>query len=312
MVDSELSSPGRYVALGLNIDSEIDLPLPRGARDDVESRVAIRVAPPSRSCVEACSELVANVQAPGGGYDVWRVDGSYVLRLGHKGTIVIEPERACLTLDERSTVLAHVAAHLGLALYLVARGECVLHAASFVWRGRAHAIVGGSGSGKSTLAGILFAAGASVISDDTLRVNTTEPIRCSGGTRALRLRPSASALADLAGSGSHETSVDGRKLLDVPASVGAPSALKSLWFVHAQRERTEPELAPLSRAEALRRLVDGVRVRGLRDGALMQAQLTHLGRLARSLPAFEARLPWGPPFRREWGTSLLDAIERHG
>ena len=98
-----------------------------------------------------------------------------------------------------------------LSTILALEGECVLHASAVEVGGRALAFIGGSGRGKSTLAALICLGGASLVSDDVLRVDLSgEEARCFPGGRRTRLRSNAAALLDSLPAGEVERTADDR------------------------------------------------------------------------------------------------------
>ncbi|MDQ3462690.1 MAG: hypothetical protein M3471_06645 [Actinomycetota bacterium] len=103
-----------------------------------------------------------------------------------------------------------------MAALLMLRGELVLHASAVERGGRTVALVASSGGGKSTIAAMVCAAGARLVTDDVLRVDTAGVgVTCYRGTGTLRLRPGSKALA-ADGAGTDGRSADGRHLLGAP------------------------------------------------------------------------------------------------
>ena len=64
----------------------------------------------------------------------------------------------------------------------------------------------------------------------------------------------------------------------------------------------------LSPAQALLALLRSPRVTGLQDEELRRQQFDGLARVARVVPVFEARVPWGPPFAPELAAALCEAV----
>lgn len=313
MADSEHPARLRYSALGVTLTSELALPLPMREPPNAADAVLVDRGLRWSELDWSQAAAVARIGDQNSGYEIRRATPSvYLARLAGGGALGVDSKLGQIALSNDSPALVHVAVNLGLAIYLVARGECVLHAAAFTWEGRAHALVGGSRAGKSTLAAIVCWAGALAISDDTLRVRSSleKSAVCYGGTVSLRLRPSASELAGLAANGAARVSVDGRTVIDLPWSTRAQEPLASIWFAHSDPNLVEPALVRLSGSETFQRLIDGIRIRGLADRSLMERQLSALAILAQQVPAFEAHVPHGPPFEKWWGELLLSRLSR--
>lgn len=301
----------RYDLLGLNVRSELPLAAEQSADGVYQEQLQVRLGLSSDPASFADGELVARLGNGADGYEVRRAAGLLLARFGESALLAIDPNRGLLRAAGSPDLLAYVVPNTGLALYLMARGSSVLHASAVEWRGRVHAVLGATKAGKTTLSALLCAAGATLVTDDTLRVALEEGghVTCWGGTRRLRLRPSAAEVVTCLPVAPLSHSPDGRVVLDVPLPKVSPWRLQSLWFPRPGHDVLRPDLVPLTRSAALERLLEAARVRGLCEPALLAAQFRRFAALARSLPAFEARLPWGPPFQASWGQTLLGAAE---
>ncbi len=304
-----------YLAYGLLIASDVELPLPEGGGgepDLVLRRGADRPVP---------------VERPGGDRlaEVCRADGSVFYTLGRDGerTVLRYPGVCEFTGDRR---LADVSVHLApgadegllsvlisgtlLAVHLMLRHELVLHASAVRVDGRAVAFVGSSGMGKSTLAAALCELGCGLVSDDLLRVDRadgTTMLAHPGGTEN-RLRPSARDLADTAPAGAVRETADGRLALRPRAGTDAPLPLAACVVPRPSREVTEVTARRLGPAEALLRLSRYPRVLGWTDADSLGAAFQSLADLVERVPVFEATIPWGPPFADGVLSGLLAAV----
>ena len=83
-----------------------------------------------------------------------------------------------------SGMVAILVTGLLVAYLLILDGQCVLHASAVEVDGAAVAFLGRSGIGKSTMATLCCAAGARLVTDDVLRLDTTSGVHCIGRTRA--------------------------------------------------------------------------------------------------------------------------------
>jgi len=299
----------QYNLLGLNVHSEIRLAADTSTVAHFDERCSVRVDPSGASIVGEETELVALLGSGDDGYAVHRAGKALVARFGRDVVIVVEPDQGLLRVTGPAEALAYVVPNAGLALYLIARGHWTLHGSAVGWRQEAHAILGPSKAGKTTVAALLCGAGAQLVTDDTLRVGNSGPsMLCWGGTRRLRLRPSAVEVLKCISGASSRVSEDGRLVVPLPSSERNTWPLASLCFPVISEAVRTPELAPLSRIAALARLSEATRVRGLRERRLLERQFRALSDVVRTVRAFEIRLPWGPPFDRSWGESLLSAL----
>ncbi|MGH8900630.1 MAG: hypothetical protein ACRDYA_02875 [Egibacteraceae bacterium] len=196
-----------------------------------------------------------------------------------------------------------------LAFVLSLGGDCVLHASAVEVDGAAIAIVGQSGMGKSTLAALLCAAGASLLTDDVLRVDVGGAPSCAQGATELRLRPQAESLVGLFnGQARTARTADGRLALRLRSAPAEEVPLAAIVIPYPCRTSVSLDMVEVTPADAVCRLVRFPRVLGWRHPAVLARQLDALVRLATRVPLVEARIPWGPPFRVEVARQLLDRL----
>jgi hypothetical protein len=187
---------------------------------------------------------------------------------------------------------------LVIALLLGLRGEVALHASAVEVDGVAIALAGNSGAGKSTLAAVLCAAGATLVTDDLLRIGTGPggSAVSIGGSPQLRLRRhGAWAMDAFAAAPPVSTTIDDRMAIELPASVERTRPLAAVAFVRASRTAAAVQVDEMSGADALVRLSGVTRVGGWCDPAVLRRQFKVLAGLAGSLRVVEATVPWGPP-----------------
>ena len=96
--------------------------------------------------------------------------------------------------------------------------------------GAAVAFLGPSGMGKSTVVTLCCAAGALLVTDDVLRLDTSGPgVECVGGSRQIRLRPhTAWALDHFAAQPPTTVSADGRVMVMPAATTASRRALGTI------------------------------------------------------------------------------------
>ena len=194
---------------------------------------------------------------------------------------------------------------------LALKGECVLHASAVEVEGRALAFIGGSGRGKSTLATLLCLGGASLVSDDVLRVDLSgEEARCFPGGRRTRLRPNAAGLLDSLSAGEVARTADDRLGADFAAGRGKRPLLMGILVPQPSRTAEAVRLERLGPTEAFLVLSTFPRIFGWRDSAPLRPQFEAFTRLARSVPVFNAEVPWGPPFDPGLADELLAAVRK--
>lgn len=271
----------------------------------------------SESCapdltVHRGEELPATATAPAG--EVWaKADfgngfGVQLTKLG-SGWSLFYPQtgEVRLTADLR-TATAHALpgkdAILPLLLigsvpawWLNLRGESILHASAVAVGDEALAFIGASGMGKSTLATLLCSAGASLVTDDVLRLQPEgESFRCHWGTGELRLRPNAASLTERFPPSNTSRSADGRAtLLLAPREQRLPR-LRAILIPQPAREQRELEAERLTLVQASFHLNGYPRVYGWQVDEPRRRQFALFARLAETVPVFRVKVPWGPPF----------------
>jgi len=195
-----------------------------------------------------------------------------------------------------------------LAFILTLARQPVLHASAVEIRGTALAFMGDSGTGKSTLAALFCAGGARFITDDVLRLESNgQGFYCFAGTTEIRLRQSAAVLAENFPAAKRGTTVDGRIAvrLDHPAS---PIPLGAIVIPRPSRRCAVPQLERLSPSKALLYLMAHSGGHSLQQREYLQQRFYFFARVASSIPVFQAKIPWGPPFASEIVVSLLNAL----
>lgn len=218
-------------------------------------------------------------------------------------TIVAHPAA-----DGSSELLAILLSGAVLAHLLAEAGDPILHASAVELGGAAIAIVGPSGAGKSTLAAMFCGAGASLITDDTLRIRLRgERIECFRGTGRLRLRPATEELGDIEGAEVART-VDGR-LGVAPQSVRATTVPLASVVVpvpaHGARSLVVERLNP---RDALVELLRVPRVAGWLDPGALRLHFETCSQLVEVIPVHRATVPWGPPFEPDMGVAVLRSL----
>jgi hypothetical protein len=68
------------------------------------------------------------------------------------------------------------------------------------------------------------------------------------------------------------------------------------------------QLERVTATQALSRLISFPRLLGWQAETALRQQFVLLSQLARQVPLFEARLPWGPPFTSRTSRDLLEAL----
>ena len=290
-----------YEIHGLRVASVIPLGVPESDQTKVDLEIrsgtmaAVPAAPPPGKVIRAFTF------GEGGGVACSRDEEGYLLRFystcdfrldSALGAVEIRPDPE---LDPG--MLAPLLEGPVISGILALDGECVLHASAVEVEGRALAFVGGSGQGKSTLATLLCLGGASLVSDDVLRVDLSgEEARCFPGGRRNRLRSNAAALLDSLPAGEVERTGDDRVGADLAAGRSARPLLTGILVPQPSRTAEAVRLERLDPAKAFVVLSSFPRIYGWRESAPLRRQFEAFTRLARSVPVFNAEVPWGPPF----------------
>lgn len=187
----------------------------------------------------------------------------------------------------------------------VLRGREVLHAGAVSIDGRAVAVVGPTGGGKSSLVLRLVLGGARFVTDDVLALDRAEGgLRAHAGAAIVSVRP-----AEKDRLGGAERRRLGRllghseKSYYEVARVDAPVPLAAIYFL-VPGAPDEPPVAPF--AVDARTLLGSTFVLGVQTPERLRNQLDVCAELARTVPAFHARVAPGRD-----AAALAAAIARH-
>jgi len=300
-----------YELYGLRIGSDLPLNAPTCGDDPVDLEVSWGQPLSATPAPPAGRVLAHAVWGGGQGYTHTETPQGYVLQFHGICELRVDRDRKRMQVHLAPGADPDMAALLvsgnALAFLLMLGGECVLHASAVRLGRAALAFVGGPGMGKSTLAALLCAAGAQLVTDDVLRLSLgPTAFRCYPGTGEIRLRPGAANLA--ASVCAAEETVDGRIALR-PAHVGPTlPRLDAIVIPYPSRTERTPRVEQLTGYRTLVALLRHPRVLGLCAPELLRRQFEVLGRVARSVPVYDAHIPWGPPFDPDLSESLLGAL----
>lgn len=301
----------RYDLYGYTVETDFALaarPARDGRAPDVVARSGsagpIPDGPPAGT-VLAHAEIGANA------YDVVRTSAGYTVRFAGVCDAHIDARLARVDLrpaSDDARGLGHILfAGNVMAVVMTLAGDCVLHASAVEIDNRAIAFVGFPGAGKSTIAALACSAGARLVTDDVLRVMPDDgDLLCAPGTTEVRLRPAAASLAGDV-HGSVATTLDGRTAVAVHDPGGA-ARLRAIVFPKPLRGAPEMSLSELSPADALVELTRYPRTLGWTDPDVLERAFRCNARVARAVPAFEALIPWGPPFDPVTAPRLLSIL----
>jgi hypothetical protein len=204
-----------------------------------------------------------------------------------------------------------------MALLLGLAGFAVFHSSGVLLpdpsrrgSGRAVAFMGGAGAGKSTFAALSVAAGATFLTDDLLCVVPAgDGVWVRGGCAELRLRRTASKVAELFDGVPSRTTLDNRLALTLGAGGLAHERLGLLVFPELSNEAKQVTVSPLRPKEAAVRLAGSPRMAGWLLRRVLEVQLSSLARIANEVPAVRFQLPWSDTSGAEHAEALVRQVE---
>lgn len=302
---------------GCTIASDLDLYLPEGdasLRPEVTLRRSMDTV--DVDWVPEPADLLAHSrdEGRGTGFVVARTPQGYRLRIEGLCDFDVSCDLAEMTWKMPPGgdpgMVSVLAAGALMAFRLIMAGHLVLHASAVCARGRGLAFVGASGMGKSTMATLMCAGGATMLTDDIARIDFD-------GTRAMlspgavesRLRPAAVPLTELFSvPGVMRATSDGRSAMSLPGWANGPVTLDAVVVPVPSRDQAELVLTSMSPAQALILLGYFPRLPGWVDTNVLDRQFNRLADLIERVPVYLAAVPWGPPFRTETGTQLLECL----
>jgi|1186.fasta_scaffold00086_3 hypothetical protein len=305
---------------GLVVRSEVPMHLDRTVPDGTPVDLEIALGPPVADTEETpTGRLLLELRGSRQYYAATADDQGFLLRFYGSCDVVLDRSLTHATVHPMAGADAAVLSVLVngtlLAFVLTMRGETVLHASAVQVGNAALAFVGASGMGKSTMATLLCAAGARLVTDDVLRLDTTSsPPTCALGATELRLRKGADHLAErfanqLGSSPGLRTTGDARQALAPARSVTEDLPLAGLVVPvpdHSPERRTT-EVTRLAPQEAMAVLSQFPRLPGWQDAAVLRAAFHHLADIVDQVPVHVALLPWGPPFPEDIASCVLSA-----
>lgn len=306
-----------YEAYGLVFQSDLELSLPRSRRTRPD--VSLERSPGLTSSAEFLHEddpriVASHEQANGRWYVALADEQGYRIHFRGCGEFAISADFAIIRWVEtgdRADLLPILFTGTVLAFYLTMRRNLVLHASAVVRGRRALAFTGQEGRGKSTLAALTAAAGARIVTDDVLLVDTHNGThRCRGSAGELRLRSGARPLAKSFADPVLSRETADQRLALWPKHVEADWVdLGAVVIPRPSRDATDLEVRRLASSDAVVRLLAFPRVKGLRPAAFLRLQLQLLSDLVGDTPVYDVVVPWGPPFAPGIASSLLDLAD---
>lgn len=230
--------------------------------------------------------------------------GSRALALAESNTVLVSRGQHISTARFNHTVL-----HSFLPQLLSARGETILHATCVILDGRAFVFAGASGMGKSTLAAGFAARGATVFSEDILRVERTP----SGQYVAHRSYPGARLRANSfllpAEKRSNQPGRFGlpkHRVHVTDTDTGAePMPVGAIFFLRSGRT-VSPRFSAMRPLQAIRPMLKSSFLQALPKESRSREAFLRMSSLAASVPTFDLRYKRSP----EHFPALLRDIER--
>ncbi|HVF12297.1 MAG TPA: hypothetical protein VNA87_04350 [Actinomycetota bacterium] len=290
-----------YRMHGLNFESEIELP---ACEVDGEPDWTIQY---DSGTVPSHGDEVGAMELHGLSYSAGRSGGLIVIEIRDLLEATIDPETRQIHLFPRSDNLKMISLLTSgslLAMALASQAVPTFHATAVEMQGKALALVGPSGAGKSTIAAMLCSQGASIISEDVVRIGADGT--CHRGGIEVRLRPNAvgaagDRLSDAKDSG------DGRTVVKfAPSAECVPLGTFVFPALREPSARLRVELVTASDAGAA--LASSPRLGSLRDPTMLTEHFRLATALARQVPALRLHLVRGQGFGEEASVQLSEAL----
>jgi hypothetical protein len=197
------------------------------------------------------------------------------------------------------------------AFLLAMAGRLVLHGSVVAAGSLTIGFIGRSGGGKSTIAALCCAAGASLVSDDVIPVDSDGWPSCLGGWPELRLRQSASSIVQLFPSGVlTRTTADGRYAVQ-PAAVSDARPLTALIVARPSPGVSDVVASRLTAGEAALVLLRAGRIERWQASADRRRQFDLAMSVASCVPVLAADVPWRLPFSLDDARRLLIRLTDH-
>nr|WP_300146687.1 hypothetical protein [Propionicimonas sp.] len=302
---------------GLSVRSDVPLHQDRPAPTTMDADVVIRRGAPVADLSERPEgRILLDLNMDRQYFTAVAVEDGYRLRFYGTCDVLIDTGLRAAVIhpvpEADPDLLPVLAGGTLLAFILSMRGEAVLHASAVQVGDSALAFVGYSGMGKSTMATLLCADGATLITDDLLRLDLRHrPPTCALGATELRLRKAAGDLAArFPVTPGHRVTADARDALSIPISTTPDLPLAAIVVPQPDRE-LDPAQARVERMDpmaAFLLLTRFPRLLGWQDEEVLRRQFQQLGDIVESVPVYTAHLPWGPPFPDEIPGIVLHAV----
>ncbi|MEA2971715.1 MAG: hypothetical protein QOG82_173 [Actinomycetota bacterium] len=308
-----LLAPAVYDVHGLRIRTTLALGAPVAAGDDFDVDLSLGPPAPVPAVAPEGGRVMAANRSGGALRYVAVADGPVTtLRVPGVCDFVIGPDPAAVECRPDPAadlgLLAILATGLLVGYLVIAAGDCVLHASAVEVDGAAVAFLGPSGMGKSTVVTLCCAAGALLVTDDVLRLDTSGPvIECVGGSGQIRLRPHAAwALDQFSAPPPTTPSADGRVLVMPAITTASRLPLATIVLLRPNPVANTVTVRALGGTESFVRVMAELRVGGWEDESVGRRLFATVARVVDQVPVLEADIPWGPAFEAAVGPLLVD------
>jgi hypothetical protein len=288
----------RYRIFGLSVESELALPELVPVQDGTAADVFISVSAPE-------NEPPADFQLTAAGNEAsLNVPGIAVYRMRDGTTMSVAPEANASERDVRLFLLGSA-----FAAILHQRGLLPLHSNAIEIDGKAVAFLGHSGAGKSTLAAWFHDRGHGLLSDDVCVVGVDWKGRgvAYGGVPRVRLWRDALEASGRSAD-SEERAADEWEKYNVRTDRSAiryDAALSHIYLFAGDGAGADTVLTRLTGSRAVQALVENTyRGKYVKLLGKTQRHFDQCVSLAKNLPIFEVRRPWGLDVLDQVGAAL--------
>jgi hypothetical protein len=259
-------------------------------------------------------------------FSIFRRAENYLLRFDCCGDFLVKPGAQTIectpTLIADRHTLQHILINQVIPRMLSQLGETVLHASAISLRdeGITAAFMGESGTGKSTLAAWFCRKGASLLSDDCLRIvldgghsalaiPSYPTIRIWGDSRdklVSDIEPKPSPI--------NHSYNDKLQFLDedLPFEYcDSPAPLTAIILLNPQdNQRKNIELIKVSQKNALGKMISNCFRLDVEDRSILESEFRKLTELAVAVPAFEIKYPKNWDALEDIHSLVLDQLDR--
>jgi len=308
-----MSAEPSYRIHGLQVRSPIELDgdFADGGTDDV--LVQLGPARPVGAEPEGGSIVAEFVTPDQRWWTATESETGYLIRFHSTCDIGLDRDLTTLTCwpetDASPNVVPLLVSGTALSFLLGLKNTLVLHASAVQIGATSIALAGLPGMGKSTLAGLLCSAGGRLVTDDALRVDMDEAVRCFRGTSQIRLRKAADSVLALYPNATPGTSPDHRQTI-MPDPSDPVSPLSAIVIPQPSREATEIKARRVDPAEAVFRLSPFLRIARWIRPDLVGNHFKLIGQLVGLVPTYALTVPWVAPFTPELASQVLGSVEK--